>query len=123
REAMGQFHCRVADAEGRVFSHVEPANSQEEARQKLVDRGLYVYSVESRGGRLRAGPPEEWTPDWRFGIPHSQSAIQHADQSRFANLEIFGSSLQPSHIAQTPSGHHPDPGPGPGGQVAFRGCR
>src|SRR2546429_3528241 len=51
---MGQFHCRVADAEGRVFSHVEPANSQEEARQKLVDRGLYVYSVESRGGRLAA---------------------------------------------------------------------
>src|SRR6266513_1403885 len=49
---MGQFHCRVADAEGRVFSHVEPASSQEEARQKLVDRGLYVYSVESRGGRL-----------------------------------------------------------------------
>src|SRR6266700_5091469 len=49
---MGQFHCRVADAEGRVFAHVEPASSLEEARQKLVDRGLYVYSVESRGGRL-----------------------------------------------------------------------
>ncbi len=49
---MAQFHCRVADAEGRVFSHVEPATSLEEARQKLVDRGLYVYSVESRGGRL-----------------------------------------------------------------------
>src|SRR5260370_13564001 len=49
---MGQFLCRVADAEGRVFSHVEPASSLEEARQKLVDRGVYVYSVESRGGRL-----------------------------------------------------------------------
>ena len=49
---MGQFHCRVADADGRVFSHVEPASTLEEARQKLVDRGLYVYSVESRGGRL-----------------------------------------------------------------------
>src|SRR5882724_11187850 len=49
---MGQFHCRVADADGRVLSHVEPASSLEEARQKLVDRGLYVYSVESRGGRL-----------------------------------------------------------------------
>ncbi len=49
---MGQFLCRVADAEGRVFSHVEPASSLEEARQKLADRGLYVYSVESRGGRL-----------------------------------------------------------------------
>ena len=49
---MGEFVCRVADAEGRVFSQVEPAGSLEEARQKLVDRGLYVYSVESRGGRL-----------------------------------------------------------------------
>src|SRR5258708_6077556 len=49
---MSEFVCRVADAEGRVFSHVEPASTLEEARQKLVDRGLYIYSVESRGGRL-----------------------------------------------------------------------
>src|SRR5216684_3949521 len=51
---MGEFVCRVADAEGRVFSHVEAANTLDEARQKLADRGLYVYSVESRGGRLGA---------------------------------------------------------------------
>jgi type IV pilus assembly protein PilC len=51
---MGEFVCRVADAEGRVFSHVEAASSQDEARQKLADRGLYVYSVESRGGQLAA---------------------------------------------------------------------
>jgi type IV pilus assembly protein PilC len=49
---MGEFVCRVADAEGRVFSHVEAAGSLDEARQKLADRGLYIYSVESRGGRL-----------------------------------------------------------------------
>src|SRR3989440_5106420 len=49
---MGQFLCRVADAEGRVFSHLEPASSLEEARQKLVERGLYVYSVQARGARL-----------------------------------------------------------------------
>src|SRR5260370_18379753 len=49
---MVQLLCRVADAEGRVFSHVEPASSLEEARQKLADRGLYVYSVECRGGGL-----------------------------------------------------------------------
>ncbi len=49
---MGQFVCRVADADGRVFSHVEAANSLDEARQKLADRGLYVYSVKSRSGRL-----------------------------------------------------------------------
>src|SRR5215467_8220883 len=49
---MSEFVCRVADSEGRVFSHVEAADSLDEARQKLADRGLYVYAVESRGGRL-----------------------------------------------------------------------
>jgi type IV pilus assembly protein PilC len=49
---MGEFVCRVADGSGRVFSHVEAAGSLTEARQKLVDRGLYVYSVESRSGIL-----------------------------------------------------------------------
>ena len=46
----GEFVCRVADANGRVFSHVEAAGTLAEARQKLVDRGLYVYSVETRSG-------------------------------------------------------------------------
>src|SRR6202162_6581500 len=49
---MGEFVCRVADASGRVFSQVEPAGSLTEARQKVGDRGLYVYSVESRSGLL-----------------------------------------------------------------------
>jgi type IV pilus assembly protein PilC len=49
---MGEFVCRVADAQGRVFSHVETAVSPDEARQKLSDRGLFVYSVASRGGVL-----------------------------------------------------------------------
>lgn len=49
---MGEFVCRVADANGRVFSHVEAAASIEEARQKLSDRGLYIYSVESRSGLI-----------------------------------------------------------------------
>jgi type IV pilus assembly protein PilC len=47
---MGEFVCRVADGNGRVFSHVEAASTLAEARQKLVDRGLYVYSVSSRSG-------------------------------------------------------------------------
>ena len=45
---MGEFVCRVADANGRVFSHVEAAGTLEEARQKLADRGLFVYTVKSR---------------------------------------------------------------------------
>src|ERR1700687_6163218 len=49
---MREFICRVADANGRVFSHVEAASSPVEARQKLTDRGLYIYSVESRSGLL-----------------------------------------------------------------------
>ena len=49
---MGEFVCRVADANGRVFSHVEAAASLDEARQKLVDRGLYVYAVDQRSRAL-----------------------------------------------------------------------
>ena len=45
---MGEFVCRVADGNGRVFSHVEAAGTVTEARQKLADRGLFVYSVEAR---------------------------------------------------------------------------
>jgi type IV pilus assembly protein PilC len=45
---MGEFVCRVADANGRVFSQVEAAGTLDEARQKLADRGLFVYSVKSR---------------------------------------------------------------------------
>src|SRR5215469_14790783 len=45
---MGEFVCRVADANGRVFSHVEAAATLDEARQKLADRGYYIYSVQAR---------------------------------------------------------------------------
>jgi len=45
---MGEFVCRVADANGRVFSQVEAAGNLDEARQKMLDRGLYVYSVQAR---------------------------------------------------------------------------
>jgi type IV pilus assembly protein PilC len=49
---MGEFVCRVADTNGRVFSHVEAAGTLEEARQKLADRGLFVYSVQSRSSLI-----------------------------------------------------------------------
>ena len=49
---MAEYVCKVADPTGHVFSHVEPAQSIAEARQKLSDRGLYVYSVQPRGGLL-----------------------------------------------------------------------
>jgi type IV pilus assembly protein PilC len=47
---MADFVCKVGDTSGRVFSHVEAAQSVAEARQKLSDRGLFVYSVQARGG-------------------------------------------------------------------------
>jgi len=49
---MADFVCKVADTTGRVFSHVEVAQSVSEAKQKLSDRGLYVYSVQPQGGML-----------------------------------------------------------------------
>lgn len=49
---MAEFECKVADTNGRVFSHVEAAESMTEARQKLSDRGLFVYQVRPLGGIL-----------------------------------------------------------------------
>jgi type IV pilus assembly protein PilC len=47
---MGEFVCKVADASGRVFSQMESAESIAEARQKLSNRGLFVYQVRAREG-------------------------------------------------------------------------
>jgi type IV pilus assembly protein PilC len=47
---MAEFLCKVADSSGKVFLHVEPAESLTEARQKLSDRGLFVYNVRPRAG-------------------------------------------------------------------------
>jgi type IV pilus assembly protein PilC len=49
---MAEFVCKVADGSGKVFLHVEPAESMTEARQKLTDRGLFVYNVRPRAGML-----------------------------------------------------------------------
>ncbi len=49
---MAEFLCKVADSSGKVFMHVEPAETVAEARQKLSDRGLFVYNVRPRGGML-----------------------------------------------------------------------
>jgi type IV pilus assembly protein PilC len=49
---MAEFVCKVADGSGKVFLHVEPAESVTEARQKLSDRGLFVYNVRPRAGVL-----------------------------------------------------------------------
>jgi type IV pilus assembly protein PilC len=45
---MAEFVCKVADSSGRVYSQIEPAQSVAEARQKLSDRGLFVYQVRPR---------------------------------------------------------------------------
>jgi type IV pilus assembly protein PilC len=49
---MAEFLCKVADGSGKVFLQVEPAESMTEARQKLSDRGLFVYNVRPRSGVL-----------------------------------------------------------------------
>ncbi|MCL6481580.1 MAG: type II secretion system F family protein [Firmicutes bacterium] len=55
---MAEFVCKVADAAGRVFEQVEAAANEVEARQKLAERGLYVYAVKPRTGLLAAAVPK-----------------------------------------------------------------
>jgi type IV pilus assembly protein PilC len=42
---LAEFVCKVGDPTGRVFQQVESAQSEAEARQKLAERGFYVFSV------------------------------------------------------------------------------
>jgi len=45
---MAEFVCKVGDTTGRVYQQVETAQSEDEARQRLADRGFYVFSVRSQ---------------------------------------------------------------------------
>src|SRR3974390_2581432 len=47
---MGEFVCRVADANGRVFSHVEAASNSDEARSGLVSGFLGMRKDRKIGG-------------------------------------------------------------------------
>jgi type IV pilus assembly protein PilC len=51
---VADFVCKVADANGHIFSQVEVAQTLDEARQKLQERGLFVYSVRPQGGFVGA---------------------------------------------------------------------
>ena len=66
---MAEFVCKVGDTTGRVFQQVETAQSEDEARQRLADRGFYVFSVRnhfdllaqlSRSRRDRAIRPHDF---------------------------------------------------------------
>jgi type IV pilus assembly protein PilC len=49
---MAEYVCKLADASGRVFEQVETAISEAEARQRLAERGFYVYSIKRHLGAL-----------------------------------------------------------------------
>jgi type IV pilus assembly protein PilC len=42
---MAEFVCKVGDTAGRILNQIETAQSEGEARQKLLERGFYVFSV------------------------------------------------------------------------------
>lgn len=44
---MAEFVCKIGEPSGRVFQQVETAQSEAEVRQRLADRGFYVFSVRS----------------------------------------------------------------------------
>ncbi|HXA78911.1 MAG TPA: type II secretion system F family protein [Candidatus Acidoferrales bacterium] len=45
---MADFVCKVGDASGRIFQQVETAQSEDEARRRLAERGFYVFSVRNQ---------------------------------------------------------------------------
>jgi type IV pilus assembly protein PilC len=65
---MTEFVCKVGDTSGRTFQQMETAQSEAEARQRLVDRGLFVFSVRTQFDLLT-----------RFSGSKSDSRIRPAD--------------------------------------------
>jgi type IV pilus assembly protein PilC len=65
---MAEFTCKVGDATGRVFQQIETAQSEEEAKQKLADRGLHIYSVKAHLGLMSS-----------FGRSKSDRAVRGQD--------------------------------------------
>jgi len=65
---MTEFVCKVGDTSGRTFQQMETAQTESEARQRLVDRGLFVFSVRSQFDLLT-----------RFSGSKSDSRIRPAD--------------------------------------------
>jgi len=65
---MADFVCKVGDASGRIFQQVETAQSEDEARRKLADRGFYVFSVRNQFDLLA-----------QFGRASSQRRLRPAD--------------------------------------------
>jgi len=66
---MAEFVCKVGDPSGRILQQVETAQSESEARQKLAERGFYVFSVRAnldfiaqftKGRRDRAIRPDDF---------------------------------------------------------------
>jgi type IV pilus assembly protein PilC len=55
---MAEFVCKVGDPTGKVFQQVESAQDETEARQKLADRGLYVFSIKRHAQIFRVGGPQ-----------------------------------------------------------------
>lgn len=49
---MAEYVCKIGDPSGRIFQQVETAQSEEEARQRLAERGFYVFSVRTEWGAL-----------------------------------------------------------------------
>lgn len=55
---MAEFVCRVANASGQVSEQIEAGRTEAEVRERLADRGLFVYSL-----RRKAILPElVWRP-------------------------------------------------------------
>jgi type IV pilus assembly protein PilC len=66
---MAEYVCKVGDPSGRILQQVETAQSESEARQKLAERGFYVFSVRAnldfiaqftKGRRDRAIRPDDF---------------------------------------------------------------
>jgi type IV pilus assembly protein PilC len=52
---MAEFHCRLADSNGKIFSETYNSATEGELRHRLSEQGYYIYSIRGRGKFFQLG--------------------------------------------------------------------
>lgn len=93
---MAEFHCRLANTNGEIFTARYSSASESELRQRLSEQGYYVYSIRQSGKWLSVslGGRAQKIKATDFMIFNQQfAALIHAGLPILKSLELLGQRM------------------------------
>jgi type IV pilus assembly protein PilC len=93
---MAEFHCRLANNNGEIFTAKYTSASESELRQRLSEQGLFIYSIRE-GGRIlsfKIGSGAKRIKQSEFIIFNQQfAALIHAGLPILKSLELVSQRM------------------------------